>query len=220
MIGRAPPHTTLGDDVDPGSLFVFIPGAMASGFLISIALLVGDALRKVRGSAGNDRRVRHTGAIIADEVRGGAGASRRTEEGLRPRAFYGILGGLSYGLAAAVIPGAAWNFLNPVGYISDIGWIWAVSMVLAVGLIVLGYQVLRLAPEWTPIVAGALGLGFALRFLFGREVWLVRISVIVGSLVGAAAVTALTWRLRRQGTVVDVPPSLRPLLRATPLIRT
>jgi len=33
MIGRVPRHTSLGDDIQPGDLFVFIPGAIASGFL-------------------------------------------------------------------------------------------------------------------------------------------------------------------------------------------
>ncbi len=68
MIGRVPRHTSLGDDVDPGGLFVFIPGAMASGFLISLGLLAGDAFRRVRGDAGTDRRVMITGAAVADEV--------------------------------------------------------------------------------------------------------------------------------------------------------
>ncbi len=217
MIGRIPRHTSLGDDVDPGGLFVFIPGAMASGFLISVGLLIGDAFRKMRGDAGADRRVMITGAAVADEVRAGAGASRRTESGLRPRPLYGAVGAVSLTLVVATVPGATWNFLNPTGYISDIGWIWAVSMLIALGFVVLGVQALRLAPEWVPIVVAAIGIGFVARFAFGGEPAIVKNSLMVSGLTVAAIGTGATWRLRSKRGLVDVPPTVRPILTRTPL---
>jgi hypothetical protein len=156
MIGRVPRHTALGDGVDPDVLSVFIPGALASGFLISMGLLIGDAFRKVRGDTGADRRVMHTGAAVSDEVRSGAGASRQTDSGLRPRWVYGVVSGLSLGLVLAVVPGATWNFLNPGGYISDISWIWVLSLLVVLGFAVIGVQTLRIAPEWLPFILGAL----------------------------------------------------------------
>ena len=219
MIGRVPRHSSLGDDVDPGALFVFIPGALAGGFLISVGLLVGDSIRKLRGNAGIERRVRHTGAAVTDEVRDGAGASRRTESGLRPRAIYGVVAGICFALVVLVIPGATWNFLNPEGYIQNVGWIWAVSMLLSLGFGILGVQTLRLAPEWLPGIIAALGLGFALRFALGSEPAIDR-GVLVGfGLLVATVGTASTWRMRRRRDRIDVPPSARPILTRTPLTR-
>lgn len=220
MIGRVPKHVTLGDQVDPGGLFVFIPGALAGGFLISIALLVGDVVRKLRGGAVTDRRVRHTGAAVADEVRSGAGAARCTESGLRPRAVYGSVSGISLALVALVLPGATWNFFNPGGYIQNVGWIWATSMLLALGFAILGVQTLRLALEWLPGIIAALGLGVALRFALGNEPAITRIVLVVFGLAVAAAGPAATWRFRRYSGRIDVPPSVRPLLVRTPLSRS
>ncbi len=219
MIGRVPRHTSLGDDIDPDVLSVFIPGALASGFLISIGLLIGDAFRKVRGDAATDRRVTHTGAAVSDEVRSGAGASRQTRSGLRPRPVYGLVSLISLTLVVAVVPGATWNFLNPGGYISDIGWIWAVSLLLVLGFAILGVQTLRLAPEWTPFVIAALGLGLAVRFALGGESPTLRYVLIVTGLVVATVGVASTWRMREHRNRTDVPPSARPILTRTPLAR-
>lgn len=219
MISRIPRHTSLGDNVDPGGLFVFIPGALVGGFLISMGLLIGDALRKLRGDAGTERRVTHTAAAVADEVRAGAGAARQTESGLRSRAIYGAVAGVSLALVLLVVPGATWNFLNPGGYISNISWIWAISMVLVLVFAYLGVQVLRLAPEWTPTIILALGLAFAVRFMLGSEPVIPRAVLIISGLAVGAIGAAATWRMRRRRHRVDVPPSVRPLLTRTPLSR-
>lgn len=220
MIGRVPRHTSLGDGIDPGGLFVFIPGAIASGFLISLGLLAGDAFRSVRGDTGSIRRVRTSGAVIADEVRDGATAGRRTTEGLRHRAVYGVVSLLSFSLVALVIPGATWNFMNPVGYISDIAWIWAVSLIAVVGFSVLGVQTLRLAPEWMPIIIAVLGAGMTIRFALGDEPQAVGgVLIGVGLLIATLGPIA-TWRARQRDPATDVPPSVRPLLVRTPLARS
>ncbi len=219
MIGRVPRHTALGDDVDPGGLFVFIPGAIASGFLISLGLLAGDAFRGIRGDTGGDRRVRTSGAAMADEVREGAGAGRRASHGLRSPAVYGIVGMASLGLVLLGVPGATWNFLNPVGYISDISWIWALSLLLIIGFAVVGIQSLRLAPAWLPITVIVLGLGVTARFAFGNETGALRIGPIVLGVVITGVGAVLAWRERSRTREVDVPPSVRPLLARTPLAR-
>ena len=219
MIGRTPRHTSLGDGVEPDGLFVFIPGALAGGFLISIGLLIGDASRKLRGDTGTERRVRHTGAAVADEVHSGAGAARRTESGLRERWVYGVVAGISLALVLLVVPGATWNFLNPGGYISEISWIWAVSMILVLVFAVVGVQVLRLALEWLPAIIFTLGLAFAVRFMLGSEPVIDRTTLIVSGLAAGLVGAAATWRLRRRRGATDVPPSARPLLTRTPLSR-
>jgi len=219
MIGRVPKHTALGDSVEPDALFVFIPGALAGGFLISIGLLVGDAVRKVRGDAGIERRVKHTGAAVAEEICSGAGASRQTESGLRPRAVYGAVAGVSLALVVLVVPGATWNFLNPGGYIQNVGWIWAVSMLAVIGFLVLGVQTIRLAPEWLPGIIAALGVGFAVRFAFGSEPAVNRTALIGFGLLIVIAGIVMAWHIRGRHNRTDVPPSVRPLLIRTPLSR-
>jgi len=198
MIGRVPRHTSLGDGIDPNGLFVFIPGAIASGFLISLGLLAGDAYRGVRGDSGNQRRIRN---------------------GLRRSAVYGVVGLASFGLVTLGIPGATWNFFNPVGYISDIGWIWALSLLLIGGFAVLGVQTLRLAPRWHSITVVFLGLGIAARFAVGNESGPLRAGLIVLGVVVVAAGAGFAWRARAIRRGVDVPPSVRPLLARTPLAR-
>lgn len=217
MIGRVPRHTSHADEIDPNGLFVFIPGALAGGFLISIGLLIGDALRKVRGETGIERRVTHTGSAMADEVKSGAGAARRTESGLRPRWVYGLVSAVSFGLVLLVIPGATWNFFNPGGYISNISWIWAVSSILVLGFAILGFQTIRLAPEWLPIILGALGLAFSVRFLFGSELVVDRTVLMVLGLVLGTVGVAATWHQRRHRNRTDVPASVRPILTRSPL---
>lgn len=219
MIGRVPRHTSLGDGIDPDGLFVFIPGAIASGFLISLGLLAGDAYRGIRGDSGNRRRIQNSGAVIADEIRDGAGAGRRATHGLRRHSVYGVVGLGSLALVTLGFPGATWNFLNPVGYISDIGWIWALSLLIIVGFAVLGVQTLRLAPRWLPFTVIMLGLGITVRFAVGNETGSLKIGLIVVGLVTMAAGSGLGWRELGARRRVDVPPSVRPLLARTPLAR-
>ncbi|GMQ94405.1 MAG: hypothetical protein BMS9Abin12_1895 [Acidimicrobiia bacterium] len=217
MIGRVPRHTSLGDGIDPDGLFVFIPGAIASGFLISLGLLAGDAFRSVRGDSGNQRRIRNSAAVIADEVREGAGAGRRAGNGLRRPAVYGIVSLISLALVVIGIPGATWNFLNPVGYISDIGWIWALSLLIVIGFGIVGVQTHRLVPGWLPLTVALLGLGFAIRFAVGSETGALKIWLIAFGLVTVGVGAILAWRAREKSRDVDVPPSVRPLLARTPL---
>lgn len=217
MIGRARHHHGWADDVDPFVLRVFIPGALASGFLVSVGLLLGDALRKLRGDGAARRRVALAGAALAEEVRCGAGAGRRSSAGLRPRAVYGVVGLASMGLVAGVAPGAAGNFLAPGGYLSDISWIWAASTLGALAFAAVGVQTLRVAPEWVPVTVGIVGAGVLVRFTLGPEPVGTRLAVIAVVGVVAPVLAAATWRLRGRRGRTDVPPSVRALLAATPL---
>lgn len=217
MNGRPRRHRHGSDDVEPLALGVFIPGALASGFLVSIGLLVGDLIRRLRGEGGSRRRVTVTGAALAAEVRDGSGAARTSAMGLRSRATYGIVGGVALALVAGAVPGATWNFLNPGGYSSDIAWIWALSMLAVAALVVLAVQALRLAPEWVAPAAALVGAGVVIRFALGPEAGAVRGAAAATASVVTASVVAATWRLRRRRGIVAVPGSVRPLLASTPL---
>lgn len=219
MIGRLPRHHHSSDDVEPFGLYVFIPGALASGFLVSLGLLVGDALRRAGGDRGTRRRVTVTGAALAAEIRHGSGAACTTSFGLRRRATYGIVGGIGLALIVGVVPGATWNFLQPGGYISDIAWVWTISMLGVIAVVVLATQALRLAPEWVPTAAGLVGAGVVTRFALGPESGTVRTAAIAAAALITPAVVAATWRLRHRHDTVFVPASVRPLLSSTPLGR-
>ncbi len=126
----------------------------------------------------------------------------------------------SLALVTLGIPGATWNFLNPVGYISDIGWIWALSLLLIIGFAFLGVQTFRLAPQWLPFTVIMLGLGITIRFVAGNETGLLRIGPIIVGLVTMTVGAGLAWRSRATARDVDVPPSVRPLLVRTLLARS
>jgi hypothetical protein len=126
----------------------------------------------------------------------------------------------AFALVLLGIPGATWNFANPVGYISDIGWIWALSMLLIIGFAVVGFHSLRLAPEWLPFIVILLGLGVVVRFAIGSESDTLRFGLVIVGLVTVVVGVILAWRSRSRGTQTDVPPSARPLLARTPLSRT
>ncbi len=216
MIGHPGNPRTFADDLDPHQLNVFIPGAIAGGFLVSLALLVGDAVRKLTGGTGADREVEMTSAALADEVRMGTGAAAQAGRGLRPRAAYGIAGGVALGIGLGALPGSTWNFFNPSGYARDVGWAWALSLVAIVGLLYVGAQLMRLAPEWWPIFFLVTGSATVLRFVFGGEAFEIRASVIAATAVVMVIGIAATWRFRHRRGSTNVPPSTRRLLAKTP----
>jgi len=217
VIGRPRRHRSFSDDVDPGGLHVFIPGALASGFLVSIGLLVSDAVRRVRGDSGATRAVTLTSAVLAEEVRAGTRAARGVTFGMRSRRTYAVVGAIALGISVATIPGATWNFFNPVGYIGDISSIWVVSLLLVIVLLAVGLSLMALVPESASTVALIISGIVVLRFLFGRESDGVRLIVILLAAAAGGGLAALTWRWRDRRDVVDVPPLVRRLLRATPL---
>ncbi len=217
MIGRPRRHRSFSDDIEPGGLHVFIPGALASGFLVSIGLLISDAVRRVRGDSAATRGVSLTSAVLAEEVRAGTQAARGVTFGMRSRRTYAIVAAIALGIAVAAIPGATWNFFNPVGYIGDISSIWVVSLLLVIVLLAVGLSLMALVPETASTVALIISGIVVLRFVFGRESDGVRLLVALLAAGAGIAVAALTWRWRERRDVIDVPPLVRPLLRMTPL---
>jgi hypothetical protein len=194
---------------------VFVPGALAGGLLVSLGLLGADLFAKVRGDSGARRAVTTTAAVAAADVRFGHGASLQVTTGLRNRTSYALVALLAGALIALAIPGTAWNYLNPGGYISDIGWIWAVSLLVVIALGVVAAVALRLAPGFAPVLALVIGVGSIARFTIGPEDAPLDLVLGLGIPVTLmATVGAVVWaRKARPG----VPTWTRPLLRSTPL---
>lgn len=214
MIGRVPRHRSVADDVDPWQLHVFIPGALASGLLVSVGLMVGDLIRRLRGDHGIRRMVEMTAAAAAAEIRDGLDAPRHVRSGLRAPAVYGVAASASLGIAIAVVPGATWNFFNPRGYISGLAWIWALSLLGAIVFVALGVQMLRLAPLWTPVFVALTGIGLTLRIAWAAGA---AASILGTGIAVTVVVTEVSRRLGR-GTA-GVPAGVRPLLARSPLGR-
>ncbi len=216
VTGRPRRHPSWGDDVDLGELDVFIPGALASGFLVSLFLLAGDALRSVRGDSGARRLIDVTATAIVADVRCGPGAHRRISTGLRERWVYGLVGAASLGVAAIVIPGATWNFLNPDGYIRQVAWVAALSALGALAFLALGVQTMRVAPKWLPPFFAVAGTAFTLRYVLLASRSTMPLVAVAGSIVTVALVAG-SWRLRGPGA--EVPAAVRALAARSPLGR-
>lgn len=217
MIGRTPKHQHWSDEMDPDAMYVFIPGALASGFLVSMALLVGDMIRNIRGDRGRRRRVAVLADALVASTRDGDREDRQVFTGLRSQDTYGLLGAIALGIAAIVLPGATWNFLNPDGYIRGIVWIWGVSMAGMLAFAAIGIQLLGLSLNWVPRFLAIAGTAFTIRFAFLVDSGTVPLELGIGTIITIALVGA-TWRLRDRP--MSVAPTARGLLARTPLGHT
>ncbi len=176
------------DDLDQDRLHVFIPSAMGAGILLSLGILVSDAY----GKAGGQRLAKRWSALSARanaaEVIAGPGTSLTAPVGFRSSRTYIIVSGASLGLVAWLIPGATWNYFNPVGYVKGVAWLWAIGVLTAIFFARVGFTVAQAVPRSFPPVVGAIGLGLTARFaqLAAGEVWKL---VVVG--LGSLTVTII-----------------------------
>lgn len=198
-------------------LAVFVPGALAGGLLVSLALLVGDALGRLRGERGAHRAVRVRAQAVVAEVRAGSGAATVVEPGRRAQRTYRLVAVAAWGLVALAVPGATWNFLDPGGYLSDISWMWAVSMLAAIAVATVAVTAVRLEPGSAPLVALVVGLGATLRFVVGPEAMAVGVVLAIGLPATLAAWVAL--RRWSDGRDAGTPAPTIPVLARTVLGR-
>ena len=192
---------------------VFVPGALAGGLLVSLALVIGDLVRRVRGDAPARRAAFNAASASVAEIDGES--AREIRVGLRSTRVYGVVSLVSLALVALAIPGALWNFLAPDGYLSDIGWIFVASLAAVLVAGAIGVTSLRLAPSWAPAIAVAIGAGAVIRFAIGPEPIAVRVVLAIGLPVAVAVVALAVWWSRRARPVI--PGWTRPLVRSTPL---
>ena len=125
-MNRRPTMRELGLD----RLHIFVPALMSVGLLFWFAEVLRDALRW-RGA----RARRHRGALCGRAVAEftvGADAPSAETAGLRPRAAYAIWAVGFVVLAAYIAIGSFLNYTRVGGYVSDIAWLLALALVLAV----------------------------------------------------------------------------------------
>jgi len=137
-----PRHTTWIDDTEKGTN-VFVPSIMGVGVLLSLGILVADGVNKVRGDRGKVRERQLISGYIAGDVLSSVhdeDSSAVGARGLRSRSTY-VIGALVFIVIAIYgLIGSFWNYINPVddGWVEDIAWVWAVSLLAVGGMLALG----------------------------------------------------------------------------------
>ena len=127
MSRRRPTTRELGLD----RLNIFVPALMSVGLLFWFAEILRDALRW-RGARARLRRSERSGRAVAELTVG------RHEDGaleaveLRPRAAYGVWAVVFLVAALYIAIGAFLNYTRVGGYVSDIAWLLALAVTLAV----------------------------------------------------------------------------------------
>lgn len=115
-------------DADVDRFSIFVPALMSAGLLFSIVTLLRDAAR-ARRHRHSDRRVQIAAVATAEHVLSGRPASAALAQALRPRITYLITSLSCLAIATYVTVGAVGNYGRPGGYLSDIAWLLAVSLV-------------------------------------------------------------------------------------------
>lgn len=114
-------------DADVDRFGIFVPAIMSAGLLFSVVTLLRDALHS-RRHRHRDRRMHIAAAATADHVVSGREASASLERALRPRLVYVVTSLTCLFIAVYVVIGAVGNYGKPGGYVSDIAWLLALSL--------------------------------------------------------------------------------------------
>jgi hypothetical protein len=142
-------------DVVPVRLHIFVPALMSVGFVFWLTALTREQLRR-RRAVTLERRAAAAGETAAAILVGGrveeaglAGLDRSSDRRLS------LLLSLPFvGLAIYVLVGAGANYLRPGGYVSEIAWLLALSVILG-GLFAATGLVLMLVAARGPRVPAA-----------------------------------------------------------------
>ena len=112
-------------------LHIFVPALMSVGLLFWFAEVVRDALRW-RGERSRQRRSAVCGRTVADLTVGRPGTAGHEVVRLHPRASYAVWTALFVTAAVYIGIGSLLNYTRPGGYVSDIAWLLALALLLAV----------------------------------------------------------------------------------------
>ena len=132
---------------------VIVPAVMGAGLLLSLVTLARDELERWRGHAGYDRRIQLHARAAAVAATGGTAVARRDHEGLRGRRSAVAMAVVLLAFAGYLIPGATWNFFNPVEHFRQWAWLWAICMAVVVAALSLGIGFAVAARRWADLPA-------------------------------------------------------------------
>ena len=124
-------------DADVDRFGIFVPAIMSAGLVFSIITLLRDAVHG-RRHRHRERRIEIAAAATAGHVTTGAPATTALEQVMRPRSAYLLTALSCIGASAYVVIGAVGNYGRPNGYVSDIAWLLALSIMTGFLLLWLG----------------------------------------------------------------------------------
>ena len=133
-------------DMTPPRLFIFVPALMSVGFVFWLSALVRDQLDRRRVHT-IERRAEEAGRASAAIVRGtpSTPAASSPSDYRRLNLLAAVLFG---GLSLYVAIGAIGNYTRPDGYVHDIGWLLALSLVVAASFAGIGIAFAMVSLQW------------------------------------------------------------------------
>jgi undecaprenyl-diphosphatase len=198
---------------------VIVPAVMGVGLLLSLVTLVRDEAGRLRSHAARDRRVQAHAHAAALAALAGTDAARRDVTALRGRAPTAAAAGVLLVFALYLVPGATWNFFNPVNRMRDLAWLWGVSLSVVVVAGAAGLVLAAAALHWDDLPAAARPLALRMPVTSapapraGADAQLQRPAVRRLALTSLAALVAFT-------TLSLFVASGEPLAVDEPLVRT
>lgn len=110
-------------------LHIFVPAIMSVGLVFWIVTLTRDLLRW-QGAQAEQRRARAAGRATAAFVLGELGPPAPAMPGLRLRVSYLLTAAVTGTVSLYVLIGSVANYLREGGYVGDIAWLMALSLVV------------------------------------------------------------------------------------------
>ncbi len=140
--------------LDPGpqrddDRHVFVPMVLGAGIVVSVVLLLSDAVAALRGRNHGRLRARRRSLLVARDLAepiGGAKPPPATR--LRMRGTYSMIGVAVAAFAVYVLVGATWNYWDPyrrVQWSEGVAWLWLTISLCGLAAVAGGAVVLRLA---------------------------------------------------------------------------
>jgi membrane-associated phospholipid phosphatase len=130
-----------------GRLTIFVPALMSVGFVFWVGALVRDQLRRRRGLS-LERRAAIAGTAAAAIVQGRRPPDDPQHTGLAERRLYVVIA-IPFLVAAVYVGlGAAANYLRDGGYVAEIAWLLALSMLLSLLFASIGTVLALLFWQW------------------------------------------------------------------------
>ena len=156
----------------PPVLGVIVPTVLGLGVLFSLATVVRDAVRAVRGPGWTARRCGLQGRAAAIAAVGRPGGlippgTAPDLAGRRPRRAYALWGSGFAALSVYLLVGSWGNYIGWTGWVESIAWIWVVFLFAIAGFATVGAAALAVAlrwddpPPWTAPVLARTPLGLA-----------------------------------------------------------
>jgi PhoD-like phosphatase len=134
------------EDVDDDRTMVFVPALMSVGMVMSAVAVIRDSFQGTRRSAQN-RRSAIEAAIVVNDLLGEADPGPR-HLGFLSRPSYLVSAVILLSASVFVTIGSVTNFLSEDGFVSNIGWLLALSLALSLLLGFFGGVSLTMFLRW------------------------------------------------------------------------